>query len=301
MCKWSNTSKLAGIRSTLTACLCVSRRRGARRPRRDAWPGTPSRRAGGPRGRARGLRAGRRHSARRRPRHGAAARARPRPRVGRVRCEHSVHDHGAADCSGRRDVERSRQVVVSRWADVVNGLSEIEQLDLVARFIQLMSGGSAEEFEELVHPDAVNREAASEPAATRGRGPAAFSDLSVAPFCVRRCLGGTCTPRRPDGDTVAVHTTMHGRHARPFVLYGPDGWPGPGLPADRSNVRGGTDPLVQGPGWTGDRALGGPRRSGPGPAARVGSPKPSFLLGMRRALHRARRMHRLDQGAKVGT
>jgi hypothetical protein len=37
----------------------------------------------------------------------------------------------------------------------------------------MMADGTLEDFEEVVHPDAVNREAKDEPPACRGRGPKA--------------------------------------------------------------------------------------------------------------------------------
>ncbi|WP_225924596.1 hypothetical protein [Pseudonocardia abyssalis] len=43
--------------------------------------------------------------------------------------------------------------------------------DAAVRSIHLMARGSLAEFAEVVHPDAVNREAVAEPAACRGRGP----------------------------------------------------------------------------------------------------------------------------------
>ena len=42
------------------------------------------------------------------------------------------------------------------------------------RSVQIMASGSLADFEEVVHPDAHNREDVDEPPASRGRGPAAF-------------------------------------------------------------------------------------------------------------------------------
>jgi len=183
----------------------------------------------------------------------------------------------------------------------VNGRTDISQLDLVARFIQLMSDGSVEEFEELVHPDAVNRESGSEPPATRGRGPAAFMATSQWLRSAYDDLGWDVHAAASDGDTVAAHTTMHGRHVRPFVLYGPDGSPVQAFPPT-----GRTFTVAQ-THWF--KVLGGQViehwavRDDLGQAQQLGwiPPKLAYLLGMRRALRRARRMHRLDQGAKAGT
>jgi hypothetical protein len=44
----------------------------------------------------------------------------------------------------------------------------------LVRSMQLMADGSRAEFDEVVHPDAVNREGKDEPPEARGAGPAAF-------------------------------------------------------------------------------------------------------------------------------
>ena len=46
--------------------------------------------------------------------------------------------------------------------------------DVCVRSMQIMADGTLDEFEELVHPEAYNRESKDEPPATRGRGPEAF-------------------------------------------------------------------------------------------------------------------------------
>ena len=88
-----------------------------------------------------------------------------------------------------------------------------------ARSIHIMADGELGEFEALVHPEATNREAVREPMASRGRGPAAY-------YATALWLRGAYSDLRfdiheiaADGDLVAVHNTMSGRHTGLFVRY----------------------------------------------------------------------------------
>jgi predicted ester cyclase len=87
------------------------------------------------------------------------------------------------------------------------------------RSIHIMADGDLHDFEAVIHPEAVNREAAHEPMASRGRGPAAW-------YASALWLRGAFSDLRwdiheiaADGDLVAVHSTMSGRHTGPFVRY----------------------------------------------------------------------------------
>ena len=87
------------------------------------------------------------------------------------------------------------------------------------RSLRIMADGDLREFEALIHPEAVNREAAHEPMASRGKGPAAF-------YASALWLRGAFSDLRwdvhkvlADGGLVAVHATMSGRHTGPFVRY----------------------------------------------------------------------------------
>ncbi|MEU8814843.1 ester cyclase [Actinoplanes sp. NPDC048796] len=91
------------------------------------------------------------------------------------------------------------------------------------RSMQLMASGDLDELSEVVHPEAVNREARDEPPDCRVAGPAgfaatarwlrsAFADLT---FEVHEALAS--------GDLVVVHCTMSGRQVGPFVTYDEQG------------------------------------------------------------------------------
>jgi predicted ester cyclase len=101
---------------------------------------------------------------------------------------------------------------------------------MCARSIQIMADGDLGEFEALIHPEAVNREAVHEPMASRGRGPAAY-------YATALWLRGAISDLRwdiheiaADGDLVAVHSTMSGRHTGPFARYDAAGAPSQVMP-----------------------------------------------------------------------
>ena len=94
---------------------------------------------------------------------------------------------------------------------------------LCVRSFQAMVDGSRADFEAVVHPDAVNREAKDEPPASRGRGPGAFHATALwlrgwfddLAFEVHDVVG--------EDDLVVVHNTMSGRHTGVATIYGSDG------------------------------------------------------------------------------
>jgi predicted ester cyclase len=95
--------------------------------------------------------------------------------------------------------------------------------DLARRSLLLMQRWDDTEAAAIIHPDAGNDEAVSEPPAARGRGPAAFKathDWLQAAF---EGLRWEVEDLVAEGDLVVARTVMHGRQVAPFVTYGPDG------------------------------------------------------------------------------
>jgi predicted ester cyclase len=99
----------------------------------------------------------------------------------------------------------------------------VDDIDGAIASMHAMRAGTLDDFHALYTPDAVNREARTEPPDTRGTGPAAlyatarwlrtaFSDLAWDIHDVAH-----------DHDLVVVHATMSGRQTGPFVAYQPDG------------------------------------------------------------------------------
>ncbi|MEU8895867.1 ester cyclase [Nocardia sp. NPDC048505] len=91
------------------------------------------------------------------------------------------------------------------------------------RSVHLMATGTRAEFDAIIHPDATNREAAAEPPDTRGSGPGAYYATALWLRAAYSDLRHTIEAAVVDGDLVALHTVMHGRHTGPFVAYNADG------------------------------------------------------------------------------
>jgi predicted ester cyclase len=88
--------------------------------------------------------------------------------------------------------------------------------------IQAMAAQDIATLNRTIHPEAVNREAVTEPPAARGRGPQAFlatacwlsSAFSGLVFGIDQVV--------VEGDLVVTYGTMSGRHTGDFVVYAPD-------------------------------------------------------------------------------
>ena len=91
--------------------------------------------------------------------------------------------------------------------------------ELAVRSIRIMEDGTPEDFAEVLHPEFLNHEAKDEPPASRGRGPAAAYATAVWLRDAFAELRWEIHEAVAEGDLVAVHCTMSGRHVRPFIEY----------------------------------------------------------------------------------
>ncbi len=135
--------------------------------------------------------------------------------------------------------------------------------------IDAMAVGGLDQLQRFVHPDAVNREALAEPPATRGRGPAAFFATALWLRAAFSDLVFTPETVMTDGDLVAWYGTMSGRSTGEFEVWTCRRADRPGVPGDGPRVHRPPGAFPAHPGRARDRALGGPRRPGHGPAGRV--------------------------------
>ncbi len=94
---------------------------------------------------------------------------------------------------------------------------------LCERIFAIMADGDLADFEAVIHPDAVNREARTEPAAARGRGPAAFYATALWLRAAFADMRWDIDQVAADGDIVVVHATGTSRHTGPFVLHDEQG------------------------------------------------------------------------------
>ena len=95
--------------------------------------------------------------------------------------------------------------------------------DVCVRSMQIMADGTLDQFKEIVHPEASNRESKDEPPETRGRGPEAFHATAL---WLRGAFGQLAFEIHDvvaEGDLVVIHNTMSGRHTGVFTIYGPNG------------------------------------------------------------------------------
>ena len=82
--------------------------------------------------------------------------------------------------------------------------------------------GTLDDLHAVVHPDATNREAAAEPPATRGRGPAAFHATGQWLRDGFSELTGTTEQSVAEDELVVTFGTMSGRHTGNFVVWTAD-------------------------------------------------------------------------------
>jgi predicted ester cyclase len=85
--------------------------------------------------------------------------------------------------------------------------------------LEAMAHGTLDDFRELVHPEAVNREARIEPPECRGRGPAAWHATALWLRNMAPDISWDVHEVVADNDLVAVHCTMTGHQTGDHTHY----------------------------------------------------------------------------------
>jgi predicted ester cyclase len=98
-----------------------------------------------------------------------------------------------------------------------------ELVERAVASITAMADGTLDDLRRFVHPEAVNREAAAEPPACRGRGPDAFWATAQWLRAAFSELAFTVDTVLVDGDLTATHGTMSGRQTGEMVIWTPAG------------------------------------------------------------------------------
>jgi predicted ester cyclase len=111
--------------------------------------------------------------------------------------------------------------------------STAEAIALCSESFRIMESGTFADFERIVHPQAVNREANDEPPECREPGPAGFYATALWLRAAFAELSFEIHEAVADGDLVVVHNTMSGRQAATMVEYLPDGSVGNAFPSRR--------------------------------------------------------------------
>jgi predicted ester cyclase len=93
----------------------------------------------------------------------------------------------------------------------------------VLEAMQLMAHGSLADMRRVYHPDAVNREAASEPPAARRRGPEGFYATALWLRSAFEDLRFTVDDVVAQDDVVVTYGSMSGRQAGDFTVFAADG------------------------------------------------------------------------------
>lgn len=98
-----------------------------------------------------------------------------------------------------------------------------DDIEAAVRAMHIMASGDLTELHQLIHPDAVNREAKDEPPDCRVHGPAAFAATARWLRTAFADLTYDIHEAVASDDLVVVHCTMSGRQIGPFITYGQDG------------------------------------------------------------------------------
>ncbi|TCO19040.1 SnoaL-like polyketide cyclase [Kribbella steppae] len=97
--------------------------------------------------------------------------------------------------------------------------ASVSASELAVRCIRIMADGERSDFEAVVHPDAVNREGDVEPPECRVGGPAGYYATALWLRTAFADLAYEIHHVVANGNLVAIHSTMSGRHVAPFAVY----------------------------------------------------------------------------------
>ncbi|MFI6679923.1 ester cyclase [Kribbella sp. NPDC050470] len=91
--------------------------------------------------------------------------------------------------------------------------------EIATRAIRIMADGTRGDFDALVHPAAVNSEDNVEPPACRVGGPEGYYQTALWLRTAFADLAYEIHHVVANGDLVAIHSTMSGRHVAPFAVH----------------------------------------------------------------------------------
>lgn len=102
-------------------------------------------------------------------------------------------------------------------------VTRVAARDAALRSIEIMAYGERPDFDQVIAPDAVNREAGIEPPDCRAPGPAGFHATALWLRAAFADLEHRIEHVVTEGDLVVVDAIMSGRHVAPFVIFDADG------------------------------------------------------------------------------
>jgi predicted ester cyclase len=105
----------------------------------------------------------------------------------------------------------------------MSSLGTLSSAQVAVASIKAMESPDPEPFRAVTHPEAVNREATSEPPACRVPGPEGLRATAEWLHAFASDINWEVENVIADGDLVAVQTTMRGTQSGPHTIHAPDG------------------------------------------------------------------------------
>ena len=102
-------------------------------------------------------------------------------------------------------------------------LSRTTARNICVAMFDAIARGKLSDFEALVHPNAVNREANTQPPENRVRGPQGFYGTALWLRSALADMSWDINEVALDADLIAVHTTARGRQVGTFTFYNEHG------------------------------------------------------------------------------